>query len=188
MATIHDTTMEPTKLELLTGWLPRQSWFVATGLPPALTRVGGFRLDDPAGEVGIQCLVVADRAGERETTYFVPLTYRGAALDEAADGFVGTSEHGVLGTRWIYDAEHDPVATAQLLAFVAGTVEAQHQDTSDTVDPSVGRSWTGDGRPRAVELVRVPEPGVPGTAAGAVEVGWTRPDGSTARGVVAVVR
>ncbi|WP_324273314.1 maltokinase N-terminal cap-like domain-containing protein [Blastococcus brunescens] len=187
MATVHATTMAPTKLELLTGWLPRQPWYRGTGTPE-LSRAGGFRLDDPAGEVGIELMLVTDGSGAEARTYFVPVTYRGAALDEAADGLVGTSEHGVLGTRWIYDAEHDPVATAQLLAFVAGAVEAQHQSRSDTRDPTVGRSWSGDGEPRTVKLVRVPEPGQPGTATGAVEVDWTRPDGSAARGVVAVVR
>jgi Maltokinase N-terminal cap domain len=178
--------MVPTKLELLAGWLPRQPWYRDTGTPPALSRAGGFRLDDPAGEVGLEFMLVTDSAGGGETTYFVPLAYRAEPLPETEDGLVGTSEHGVLGTRWIYDAEHDPVATAQLLAFVAGAVEAQHQSESDTPDPSVGRSWTGDGEPAAVEFVRVP--GAPGTGSGAVEAGWTRPDGSAARGVVVVVR
>ena len=187
MATVHATTMAPTKLELLTDWLPRQSWYRG-GDAPELSKAGGFRLDDPAGEVGIEFMLVTDGSGGGATTYCVPLTYRGAALDEAADGFLGTSEHGVLGTRWIYDAEHDPVATAQLLAFVAGAVEAQHQSESDTLDPTVGRSWAGEGEPRTVELVRVPEAGAPGTGDGAVEVAWRRPDGGTARGVVAVVR
>jgi Maltokinase N-terminal cap domain len=185
MATIHTgTTLAPTKLELLAAWLPRQPWYRGTGTPE-LSRAGGFRLDDPAGEVGIEFMLVTDEAG---TTYSVPLTYRGAALDEAADGFLGTSEHGVLGTRWVYDAEHDPVATAQLLALLTGSAQAQHQNRSDTPDPSVGRSWSGGEEPGAVELVRVPEPGVPGTGRGSVEVDWTRPDGSIVRGVVAVVR
>ncbi|MGY2066619.1 maltokinase N-terminal cap-like domain-containing protein [Blastococcus sp. SYSU DS0619] len=187
MSTVFATTMAPTKLELLAGWLPRQPWYRGTGTPE-LSRAGGFRLDDPAGEVGIELMLVTDGTGAEATTYFVPLTYRAAALDEAAEGLLGTSEHGVLGTRWIYDAAHDPVAVAQLLAFVAGAVEAQHQSESDTLDPTVGRSWAGTGEPTAVELVRVPGPGTPGTGPGAVEVDWTRPDGSTARGVVAVVR
>ncbi|NEK58829.1 1,4-alpha-glucan branching protein [Geodermatophilus sabuli] len=139
MATIHRTTMTPTKLELLAGWLPRQPWYRGTGRLPALTRVGGFRLDDPAGEVGIECIVVSDGTDGGATTYFVPLAYRGAPAAGAADGLVGTSEHGVLGTRWIYDAAHDPVAVAQLLALIGGRAEAQHQDESDTPDPSVGR-------------------------------------------------
>ena len=184
MATVHATTMAPTKLELLAGWLPQQPWYRGTGAPE-LSRAGGFRLDDPAGQVGIELMLVTDGDG---TTYFVPLTYRGAPLDGADGGLVGTSEHGVLGTRWVYDAEHDPVAMAQLLAFVAGAVEAQHQHRSDTLDPTVGRSWAGDGEPQAVRLVRVPEPGVPADGSGFVEVDWTRPDGTVARGVVAVVR
>jgi Maltokinase N-terminal cap domain len=182
MATIHRTTMAPTKLELLTDWLPRQPWYVGDGSPD-LTRAGGFRLDDPAGDVGLEFMLVTDRG----TTYFVPLSYRGAPLEGAEAALVGTSEHGVLGTRWIYDAAHDPVAVEQLLAFVAGEVEAQHQTESDTVDRTVGRSWSGEGRPSSVEPVRV-LPGPGGATAGHVEVAWTRPDGSAARGVVAVVR
>ena len=152
MATIHTgTTMAPTKLELLAGWLPQQPWYRATGEPPTLTRAGGFRLDDPAGEVGIEFLLVGDGA---ETTYLVPMTYRAAPLDGADDALIGTSEHGVLGTRWIYDAAYDPVAVTQLLDFLCGGCEAQSQSRSDTPDPSVGRSWTSGGRPTAVEPAR----------------------------------
>jgi hypothetical protein len=31
MAIIHDTTMSPGKLELLTSWLPAQPWYLDTG-------------------------------------------------------------------------------------------------------------------------------------------------------------
>lgn len=140
MATIHRTTMAPTKLELLAGWLPEQPWYRDTGAPPALSRAGGFRLDDPAGDVGIEVVLVTDGGGGGETTYVVPLSYRGAPLDGAEHGLVGTSEHGVLGTRWIYDAVHDPVAVTQLLACLAGSADPQKQNESDAPDPSVGRS------------------------------------------------
>jgi hypothetical protein len=210
MATIHATTMAPTKLQLLAGWLPRQPWFVGDGAPD-LARVGGFRLDDPAGEVGIECMILTD--GGR-TTYFVPLAYRGAPLAGAEDGLVGTSEHGVLGTRWIYDAAYDPVAVARLLALVIGEADAQHQDESDTPDPTVGRSWSAVARPVAVhplqvshtvpgptsvavetdgaagslELVRLLSTADAGRATGHVAADWTRPDGTIARGTVAAVR
>jgi len=176
----------PTKLELLADWLPRQPWYRGTGRRPQLSRAGGFRLDDPAGEVGIEFMVVGD--GE-ENAYLVPMTYRAAPLAGADDALIGTSEHGVLGTRWIYDAAHDPVAVAQLLDFVRGRVEAQHQSRSDTPDPSVGRSWraSGEAGPLSLEILRVPADDA-GPALGSVECDWTRPDGSTARGVVAVVR
>ncbi|MCW2683048.1 MAG: uncharacterized protein JWP33_961 [Blastococcus sp.] len=127
MATIHHTTMVPTELELLAAWLPRQTWSVGE-VPPALSPAGGFRLDDPAGEVGIELMLVTDGAGSREITYFVPLAYRGAPVDGAEDGLVGTSEPGVLGTRWIHDAAHEPVAVTQLLAFLTGSAAAQQPE------------------------------------------------------------
>jgi hypothetical protein len=221
MATIHRTTMVPGKLDLLGDWLPRQPWYRATGSPPELTRAGGFRLDDPAGEVGIEFVFVTDGGPGAATTYCVPLTYRGAPLPGVEQGLLGTSEHGVLGTRWIYDAAHDPVAVAQLLAFIRGDAAAQHQNESDTPDSTVVRHWPYGGGLEAatplrvrdthpglttvaveltdlsgrsvqgsLHLVRVLEEGsgVVGDDPGSVETGWTRLDGSTARGPVAVVR
>jgi hypothetical protein len=209
MATIHSTTMAPTKLELLAGWLPGQPWYRGAGSPPALTRCGGFRLDDPAGEVGIEFLFVTDGDG---TTYSVPLTYRGAPPAVPGGGLVGTSEHGVLGTRWIHDAAHDPVAIAVLLDLLRGDTAAQHQSRSDTPDPSVRAWWSGTGRPVAgtplrvasdgdgttvaveltgeaehpLEIVRVLRPAEE-TGVGRVEADWTAPDGTTVRGPVVVV-
>lgn len=137
MATIHNTTMSPGKLELLTGWLPAQPWYAGGGGQPELTRAGGFRLDDPEGEVGIEFMVVTDRSADRPVTYLAPLTYRGRALAEAGDGLIGTSRHGVLGPRWIYDGTRDPVLVAQLVALISGAAEPQAQDLSDTPDPTV---------------------------------------------------
>jgi Maltokinase N-terminal cap domain len=47
MAIIHDTTLSPGKLELLADWLPAQPWYGGGGREPALSKAGGFRLDDP---------------------------------------------------------------------------------------------------------------------------------------------
>ena len=221
MATIHTgTTLAPSKLELLADWLPQRPWYLDAGAPPALSKAGGFRLDDPAGEVGIEFMLVIDAAGGGETTYSVPMTYRAAPLDGADDALIGTSEHGVLGTRWFYDAAHDPVAVDQLLALITGSAQAQHQSESDTPDPSVGRAWVSSGgrltvptplrvsdhRPGhtlvdvelrndsssevgepTLDLVRV-LPGDGHTGLGHVEATWTRLDGESARGLVAVVR
>ena len=73
MAIIHSTTMSPDKLELLTSWLPDQPWYLETERVLELTVAGGFRLDDPQGEVGIEFMLVTDRSGERPTAYQVPL-------------------------------------------------------------------------------------------------------------------
>ena len=137
MAIVHQTTLSPTKLELLTAWLPAQPWYLDTGRAPELAKAGGFRLDDPQGEVGIEFMVVTDSSGERSATYLVPLTYRASALAGADAGLVGTMQHGVLGRRWAYDGAHDPVLVGQLVALIQGRATPQAQGVSDTPDPSV---------------------------------------------------
>ncbi|MFF1408450.1 1,4-alpha-glucan branching protein [Streptomyces sp. NPDC058289] len=151
MAMIYKTTMKPGKTELLTAWLPTRPWYASTGHAPELDRSGGFRLDDPEGEVGIEFMVLTDHSGGRETSYLVPLTYRGAALDGAGAALVGTSEHGVLGTRWIYDGAHDPVLVGQLLALIQGRAVAQDQCDSGVSDPSVTAWYEGPGLPAALQ-------------------------------------
>lgn len=136
MATIHRTTLTPGKLELLAAWLPTRPWYRGSGTP-LLSRAGGFRLDDPDGEVGIELTQVRDEQGDRPVTYLVPMTFRGAPLDGARQALIGTSEHGVLGPRWIYDGPADPIFTAQLGALLRGTVVPQAQNMSDTVDAAV---------------------------------------------------
>ncbi|MFJ3709806.1 1,4-alpha-glucan branching protein [Streptomyces sp. NBC_01387] len=137
MAVVHRTTLTPTKLELLASWLPEQSWYRGSGHQPELTKAGGFRLDDPQGEVGIEFMAVTDDSGDGPVTYQVPLTYRGAPLDGADHALIGTSEHGVLGQRWVYDGAHDPVLAAQLFALVVGAAEPQAQNASNSPDPTV---------------------------------------------------
>jgi hypothetical protein len=145
MAVIHHTTLVPTKTELLSGWLPTRPWYVPTGSAPVLDRPGGFRLDDPAGAVGVEISVVSDTSGDRVRHYHVPMTYRDAPLPGAEDALIGTTEHGVLGRRWVYDATRDPVFVEQLVALLRGHAEAQAQHDSHTPDPTVGRhaSLTG---------------------------------------------
>lgn len=217
MAVIHRTTMSPTKIDLLTRWLPTQPWYAGSGGQP-LSVVGGFRLDDPAGEVGVEFLVLAEHAEDRVVHYQVPLTYRGGPLDGAGEALLGTSEHGVLGTRWIYDGVHDPVLVAELLALVRGAVQAQARAESNTPDPSVtghcggvGRlqvlrsqvqaggtavgvlaAESADGTTRSlrVELVRVlaaAERPEPAPDFGYVSGVWRAPDGSELRGPLVTV-
>ncbi|MGW1656103.1 maltokinase N-terminal cap-like domain-containing protein [Streptomyces atratus] len=209
MAVIHHTTLSPTKLELLTTWLPAQPWYRSTGQQPELARTGGFRLDDPKGEVGIEFMVVTDTSGAQPAKYQVLFSYRGAPLPGADDALIGTTEHGVLGQRWVYDGAHDPVVVAQLLALVVGEAEPQMQSTSDTPDPSVTArldepgitaevaSFTTtdapdgtailvttapDGRELTLHLNRVLQPGqnANGQALGHVTAPAPLPDGTTA--------
>lgn len=208
MATIHNTTMNPTKLDLLAAWLPAQPWYRPTGQEPQLVRVGGFRLDDPAGEVGIEIMVVTDR----DVTYQVPMTYRAAPLGGADEALIGTSEHGVLGHRWLYDGVHDPVLRAQLIALIQGEAEPQAQTVSDTPDLTVTSQPPVEGSlaftstevaangqagtdlragELSVRICRVLQPGdsVSGSAGSpCLSATWRLPDGTQARGVFATAR
>ncbi|MCT2587857.1 CG0192-related protein [Actinophytocola gossypii] len=121
MALIHRATIQPTKLELLTKWLPSRGW--CTGPVGELTKVAGYRFDDPAGEVGIETLLVRTADG---TVFQVPLTYRAEPLAGGDEWLIGTAEHSVLGKRWVYDALGDPVYPPALAAAVlANTGQAE---------------------------------------------------------------
>jgi Maltokinase N-terminal cap domain len=192
MAIIHRTTMTPTKLELLAAWLPGQPWY--QGREPQPAKVGGFRLDDPDGAVGIEFMLVMDHG----TVYQVPMTYRDRPLDGADDALIGTSEHGVLGRRWIYDGPRDPVLVAQLSALLQGKAEPQAQSISNTPDLTITVNPTttipdgppgtdvradADGGQFLIRVNRVlqpaDDPNLPGLSAP-----WRLPDGTKARGIL----
>ena len=134
MSTIHKAHLTPSKLELLAGWMGDQRWYTGTARP-RLRRLDSWRLDDPAGEVGIETIVVLDEADG--VVYQVPLTYRGAPLDGGERALVGEMEHSVLGHRWVYDAPHDPVYVDRLLALLRGRDTAWAGSVSDTPEPDV---------------------------------------------------
>ncbi|HEX5202390.1 hypothetical protein ACFQS1_01440 [Paractinoplanes rhizophilus] len=115
MATIHQATLTPTKLELLEAWLPGRHWYPADEAP-GLRRIAACRFDDPAGEVGVEIFVV--RSGADGPLVHVPMTYRGAPLDDGDFFLVGTLEHSVLGSRWVYDAVGDPVYVEALTTAI----------------------------------------------------------------------
>ncbi|WP_033440469.1 CG0192-related protein [Saccharothrix sp. NRRL B-16314] len=135
MALIHQATLQPTKLELLADWLPDRDWYDARAGEP--TRVAAYRFDDPAGAVGIETLLV--RVGDGPVLQ-VPLTYREAPLDGADEWLLGTSEHSVLGKRWVYDAAGDPVYAAALASAVLGNT-GQAEQLVQTGDRLVRRDF-----------------------------------------------
>ncbi len=133
MALIYNTVLRPSKLEMLAEWLPRQDWF--RGDASKLKALAAYRFDDPEGEVGMEGHILTAGDG---TIYHVPLSYRGAELEGARDHLLGTVEHGVLGKRWFYDAEADPVYRAVLTETITtGGREAAEFETDDpAVEPT----------------------------------------------------
>jgi hypothetical protein len=123
MAIVYpQATLTPSKRELMDAWLPTRSWFDGN-----LDRkpVGSFRFDDPDGAVGLEGFLLG---AEGLPTLFLPLTYRGAELEGAEEHLVGTTEHSVLGPRWVYDGCGDPVLMAELArAIVTGATGVDHE-------------------------------------------------------------
>lgn len=132
MAVIHRATLTPSKLELLEPWLARQPWAGAGG---KLERLGSYRFDDPDGEVGIEGFLL--RHGTE--TVHVLLTYRAAPLEGAAEWLIGTMEHSVLGTRWVYDGVGDPVGRDVLLRALRGEQEQAALEVHDDAGTVVQR-------------------------------------------------
>jgi Maltokinase N-terminal cap domain len=192
LAVIHRTTMVPGKRDLLTAWLPKQDWYLRHAQGPSLARAGGFRLDDPDGEVGIEFDVARDDAAEPVAAYLVPMTYRGSPLAGADAHLIGTAEHGVLGKRWIYDGTHDPVLLAQLAQLIQGHVRAQSQSQSETHDPSVHavpvEGTSAEQLSTIFTRLLVPADLATGTEPGQVTGLWAGPDGTLVRSVFANAR
>lgn len=147
MAEIHKgASITPTKLELIDSWMGSQRWYAGKGTSPSVRRLASWRLGDPVGEVGVEVLIVADVSGLAPVVYQVPLTYRAVPVPELESALVGVTEHSVLGTRWVYDAPHDPVYAAQLLELIQGRVRAESTAASDAFDDTVvaaaGPTWS----------------------------------------------
>jgi hypothetical protein len=194
MAKVHPgATLTPHFRDFLPPWVARQPWYMGTGTP-SLSPTGYFRFEDPAGEVGIETHLVTDGS----VLYQIPMTYRAAPLGaDKSRALITTAQHSVLGTRWIYDGEADPVWRSQLLRLIR---------TNGVSDPS-GKRGVGPAQAHGrllapgeladnmvrIDLARVVIPGAPAEAPGIVGLvmGTWSPDGpaaAVATGCLAVAR
>lgn len=158
MATLHNATLTPTKAEVVSEWLPSRAWYEGP-VPPRPRPVATFRLDDPAGEVGIETMLVDAGDG---VLWQLALTYRGAPLDGGDAHLVATLEHSVLGTRWVYDAPGDPVYLDVMRATIEGAGQEADlvRDLGDGTTEPVEKTMTVrgvGGSGGAVVLVRRPQ-------------------------------
>lgn len=178
-------TLTPSKIDLLRDWLPSQRWFY--GDLSNLTRAAAFRFADPAGEVGLDCMVVTDG----ETHYFVPVTWRGAPLD--GGDLIGTLQHSELGLRYCYDAPSDPVFVAEATRVIReGDIQAYLRDAHGGELPlSMTVRGTGvvGGEEGRLEIMRVLNRAapVPEDVLGSLVSRWTD-DSGPRNDVVAVLR
>jgi hypothetical protein len=146
MGLVYRATLTPSKQELVAAWLPSRPWSEGRGITE---KVAEYRFDDPAGEVGVETIVFADSDG---TTVQVPLTYRSAPLEGAEAFLVGTSEHSVLGPRWVYDGCGDVVwATALATAILTGGTQHQMylEQDGERIDVPPRMTVQGSGSPGA---------------------------------------
>jgi hypothetical protein len=156
MAIIYRTDLNPTKLDLVGSWLPGREWY--PGEAAGLERVSAARFDDPDGQVGIEIFLVRAPGGPLTQ---VPMTYRPAPLAGAERWLIGTTDHSVLGTRWVYDAVGDPVFVAALTAAIrTGGSEAREyvQMPEGPVERKPKMRLQGSGRQPAgttAEIIRV---------------------------------
>lgn len=146
MALLHRATITPSKLQLLEAWAPQQPWCAAGGF----SQRGAYRFDDPAGEVGIETLLVQSPAGP---LLQIPLSYRDAPLAGGEEWLIGTMQHSVLGERWVYDGVGDPVVVAAFLtAIETGGVQAEQVVEIDgamvTREPTATVRGSGSGAAR----------------------------------------
>jgi hypothetical protein len=105
------------------------------------------------------------------------MSYRGAPLDGAEEHLIGTTQHSVLGPRWVYDGCGDPVAVSAIVsAILTGGHEAEltleHDGRMVTLDPTCRVSGSGTATEAAgVDAVTVLDAGDPTvTRAGGLEL------------------
>src|SRR4051812_8537351 len=119
MAILHDATLTPATRQLIGAWVPGPTWFDSSaGRNP----LGTFPFGDPAGWAGA---VGFQPAGQEVPPLLVPVSHRAPPLALADARLVGTTEHSVMGPRWVYDGCAAPVAVSALLpASATGGHEA----------------------------------------------------------------
>ena len=176
MAIVHSgADMTPTNHELLTAWLPAQPWWPTGAVVPGPE--ASFRLDDPAGEVGVETFLLRVGGGVVQ----VPLTYRDAPLDGGE--LVGETEHSVLGHRWAYLATSDPVYVATTTAAIReGRGQAALEGPDGTTitrstTATVRGSGTGSGAGQLHVAVAIAPGEDPPAASGVLTATWAeQPD------------
>lgn len=137
MAIIHKATLLPGKIDLLREYLKNES-SLSPHVGDDLSQIGAYRFDDPAGQVGVETHVLTSSSG---ALIQVPVVYRNEQLEGAEQSFLGTMEHSVLGTRWVYEACIDPIYATELLRTIL-TGGTEVDEMVETPEGQVARETT----------------------------------------------
>jgi hypothetical protein len=148
---VHRATLTPSKQEIVERWLPSRPWAVGRTIAE---KVAEYRYDDPQGEVGVETILWRLDDGAVAQT---PLTYRAEPLAGAEEHLITTTEHSVLGERWVYDGCSDPVWAATLAAAIV-TGERQSQmflvgDDGERIDVPARMQVRGSGHEDVAPVV-----------------------------------
>ena len=130
------TTSRPI-LDLLRPWLATQRWY--PGAPDAeVTRVGGLRLTDPAGQADLQLHLLSVTHDDGPITVSIPVTVRSAPLEGGDSALIGRTSPGEDETNevWVYDGTHDA-------AFVAAWLEMMRRGLSTADGRCRGQAHAG---------------------------------------------
>ncbi len=149
MARIHQATLTPSKQQLLSEYASSVPG-LAHASASDISLLGAYRFDDPAGEVGIECHILGSADGD---VIHLPVVYRAEPIEGWDDVLVGTLEHSVLGTRWVYEACGDPIFVQELVATIVtgGTqVELVVETDGGTVVREPTATVVGTGVPGTV--------------------------------------
>lgn len=151
---------QPGFLEILTNWLPHQSWCPALLGRRSLLRVGGLRLPAPEGDADSQLFLelhlfeVEHPTGgdERPVLISVPLALRSrpsALAGKAA--FIGKLTSSDGGDWWVYDGARDQ-------AFLTAILEMARRRQGSRNGRSRGQALAGfdQWKPFAVDMRRQP--------------------------------
>ena len=70
--------------------------------------------------MGVECFLLGPEEGSDGVgaPLLIPMSYRGAPLEGAEEHLIGTTDHSVLGKRWVYDGCADPVAVSAILSAI----------------------------------------------------------------------
>jgi maltokinase len=134
----------PSITAFLPQWVAQQRWYAGKGRVPAMRRIGGLQIEDPAGNVDIDVHLLLDESAQTPTTYQVPVTSRKAPLPGAEHALIAMLEHDSLGTRYVYDAPHDPAFAAALLQLMVGGGSCESGGTPGSVAVIGHRVATAD--------------------------------------------